>query len=133
MSFLHYFHAVISNHLSVKAKNMLNTGLTVYHVFFVFYLLLRRSISDHYLRSCGYVNCSRPQQKATGGLKPGISRPKVLDFTTAPVRSTCCNALYMKENIGILYLHQRDFSHQPLVWRGGNCSHTVADQMVHGG
>ena len=35
MSFLHYFHTAISNHLSVKVKNMscfiwlLNTGLTV--------------------------------------------------------------------------------------------------------
>ena len=26
-----------------------------------FDLLLRRSISDQYLRSCGYVTCSRPQ------------------------------------------------------------------------
>ena len=55
--------------------------------FFFFYLLLRRSISDHYLRSCGYVTCSRPQRTATGGLEPGTSRPKVLGFTTAPVRS----------------------------------------------
>ena len=53
-----------------------------------FYLLLRRSISDHYLRSCGYVTCSRPQRTATRGLEPGTSRPKVLGFTTAPVRST---------------------------------------------
>ena len=56
-------------------------------IFFFFYLLLRRSISDHYLRSCGYVTCSRPQRKATGGLEPGTSRPKVLRSTTAPVRS----------------------------------------------
>ena len=53
-----------------------------------FNLLLRRSISDHYLRSCGYVTCSRPQRTATGGLEPGTSRPKVQGFTTAPVRST---------------------------------------------
>ena len=56
--------------------------------FVFFYLLLRRSISDHYLRSCGYVTCSRPQRTATGGLEPGTSRPKVLGFTTASVRST---------------------------------------------
>ena len=54
-----------------------------------FYLLLRRSNSDHYLRSCGYVTCSRPQQTVTGGLEPGTSRPKVLVFNTAPVRSEC--------------------------------------------
>ena len=62
-------------------------------IFFFFYLLLRRSISDHYLRSCGYVTCSRPQRTATGGLKPGTSQPKVLGFTTAPVHSTN-SALY---------------------------------------
>ena len=60
---------------------------TLLYLFF-FYLLLRRSISDHYLRSCGYVTCSRPQRTATVGLEPGTSRPKVLRFTTAPVRST---------------------------------------------
>ena len=63
--------------------------LNLYTVFCdFFYLLLRRSISDHYLRSCGYVTCSRPQRTATGGLEPGTSRPKVLGFITAPVRST---------------------------------------------
>ena len=62
-------------------------NLFVFFWFFFFYLLLRRSISDHYLRSCGYVTCSRPQRTATGGLEPGTSRPKVLGFTTAPVRS----------------------------------------------
>ena len=55
-----------------------------------FYLLLRQSISDHYLRSCGYVTCSRPQRKATEGLEPGASRPKVLGFPTALVCSTVC-------------------------------------------
>ena len=54
----------------------------MFFFFFFFYLLLRQSISDHYLRSCGYVTCSRPQRTATGGLEPGISRPKVLGFTT---------------------------------------------------
>ena len=58
--------------------------------FLFFYLLLRRSISDHYLRSCGYVTCSRPQRTANGGLEPGTSRPKVLGFTTAPVRFNTC-------------------------------------------
>ena len=47
-----------------------------------FYLLLRRSISDHYLRSCGYVTCSRPQRTATRlRLEPGTSPPIVLGFT----------------------------------------------------
>ena len=55
---------------------------------FLFYFLLRRSISDHYLRSCGYVTCSRPQQTATGGLELRTSRPKVLGFTTVQVCST---------------------------------------------
>ena len=55
--------------------------------FFFFYLLLRQSISDHNLRSCGYVTSSRPQRTATGVLEPGTSRPKVLGFTTVPVRS----------------------------------------------
>ena len=59
-----------------------------YFFLFFFYLLLRRSISDHNLRSCGYVTCSRPQRTVTGGLEPGTSRPKVLGFTTALVRST---------------------------------------------
>ena len=54
----------------------------------VFFLLLRQSISDHYLRSCGYVICSRPQRTATGGLEPGTSWPKVLGLTTGPVRYT---------------------------------------------
>ena len=55
-----------------------------------FFLLVTETInfSDHYLRSCGYVTCSRPQRTATGGLEPGTSRPKVIGFTTAPVRST---------------------------------------------
>ena len=39
------------------------------------------------------MTCSRPQRTATGGLEPGTSRPKVLDFTTAPVHST-----YFKRN-----------------------------------
>ena len=34
------------------------------------------------------MTCSRPQRTATGGLEPGTSRPKVLGFSTAPVRST---------------------------------------------
>ena len=34
------------------------------------------------------MTCSRPQRTASGGLEPGTSRPKVLGFTTAPVRST---------------------------------------------
>ena len=63
-----------------------NNTINIY--IFFFYLLLRRSISDHYLRSCGYITCSRPQRTATGGLEPGTSRSKVLGFTTAPVRST---------------------------------------------
>ena len=66
----------------------ITNNLACFFFFFFFYLLLRRSISDHYLRSCGYVTFSRPQRTATGGLEPGTSRPKVLGFTTAPVRST---------------------------------------------
>ena len=54
----------------------------------VLYMLPRRSIFDLYLRSCGYVTCSRQQRTATGGLEPGTSRPKVIGFTTARVRST---------------------------------------------
>ena len=71
-------------------KEKMNTysNLKFYFFLFFFYMLLRRLISDHYLRSCGYVTCSRPQRTATGGLEPGTSRPKVLGFTTAPVRST---------------------------------------------
>ena len=52
----------------------------------IFHMLLRRSISDHYLRSCGYVTFSRPQRTATGGLEPGTSQPKVLGFTTVLFR-----------------------------------------------
>ena len=37
---------------------------------------------------CSVLTCSRPQRTATGGLEPGTSRPKVLGFTTAPIRST---------------------------------------------
>ena len=47
MSFLHYFHAAISNHLSEKPKyvRLINTGLTVYflssaktsHIYFAYY------------------------------------------------------------------------------------------------
>ena len=71
--------------------------------FFVlfFYLLLRRSIADHYLRSCGYVACSRPQQTANGGLKPGTSRPKVLGFTT------CRHAIAKTSNKGWQWLGVR--------------------------
>ena len=51
--------------------------------YFIFLLVTEtiNSISDHYLRSCGYVTCSWPQRRATGGLKPGTSWPKVLGFT----------------------------------------------------
>ena len=49
----------------------------------LFYLLLRQSISDHYLWSCGYVNYSRPHRRTTRlRLEPWPSRPKVLGFTT---------------------------------------------------
>ena len=54
--------------------------------FFFFYCLLSRSISDHYLRSCGNVTCSRPQRKA-----PRLrieSGTEVNHSTPAPVRST---------------------------------------------
>ena len=38
------------------------------------------------LRSCGNVNCSRPQQTATRLRRElGTSRPKVLSLTTVPV------------------------------------------------
>ena len=57
--------------------------MNIFMLFFI-YLFLRRS--NHYLRSCGYVTCSRPQRTATGGLEPGTSRPK--GFTAAPVHST---------------------------------------------
>ena len=69
--------------------------LLLFFSLFFFYLLLRRLISDHYLRSCGYVTCSRPQRTATGGLEPGTSWPKVLGFTTAPVRSTAYSLNFM--------------------------------------
>ena len=66
------------------------------HPIFFFYLLLRQSVSDHYLRSCGYVTCSRPRRTATRlRLEPGTSPPKVLGFTTAPVRSTHHMFIYL--------------------------------------
>ena len=68
------------------------------------YLLLRRSISDHYLRSCGYVTCSRSQRTATGGLEPGTSRPKVLGFTTAPVRQLFTFVLVLLVSTGIFHI-----------------------------
>ena len=73
-----------------------------------FYLLLRRSISDHYLRSSGYVTCSRPQRTATGGLEPGTSRPKFLGFTTAPVRSV----IEKCDQIAKFYFHTSCYTHQ---------------------
>ena len=52
----------------------------------LFYSSLRQSISDHYLRSCGNVTCSRPQQTATRlRLEPGTIRSEALGFTTMPV------------------------------------------------
>ena len=68
-----------------------------------FYLIPRRSFSDHYLRSCGYVTCSRPQRTATGGLEPGTSRPIVLGFTTAPVRSSLWQKRWDKLETGRTY------------------------------
>ena len=73
-------------HLLPRRKSLLKTlGKLTVHFFYLINFL--RSISDHYIRSCGYVTCSRPQRTATGGLEPGTSRPKVLGFTTASVRS----------------------------------------------
>ena len=62
-------------------------------LFFVLVTEQRRSFSDHYLRNCGNVTCSRPQQMATWlrlepGTWPGPLNPKFLGFVTAPVRST---------------------------------------------
>ena len=57
--------------------------------FFFFYCLLSRSISDHYLRSCGNVTCSRPQRKAPRlRIEPRTSGTGVNHSTPAPVRST---------------------------------------------
>ena len=56
--------------------------------FFFFYCLLSRSISDHYLRSCGNVTCSWPQRKALRlRIEPGTSGTGVNHSTPAPVRS----------------------------------------------
>ena len=44
-----------------------------------FYLLLRRSIADHYLRSCGYVTCSRPQRTANGDFAQGHNERRLGD------------------------------------------------------
>ena len=73
------------NPIPLALEDMQEHGICL---LFFFYLLLRQSIPYHSLSSCGYVTCSRPQQTATGGLEPGSSRPKVLSFTIAPVRST---------------------------------------------
>ena len=56
---------------------------------FVFYLLLRRSISDYRSMSYENVTCPRPPRTTTQlKFEPGTSRPKVLSFTTARVRYT---------------------------------------------
>ena len=72
--------------------------------FHIIILLLRRSISDHYLRSCGYVTCSKPKRTATGGFEPGTSRPKVLGFTTAPVCPTFESDFYSSRTSSLRFI-----------------------------
>ena len=82
--------------------NWPSTRSPCYPVFFFFFLfffncLLSRSISDHYLRSCGNVTCSRPQQKAPWlRIELGTSGTGVNHSTPAPVRSTSgCRIRFM--------------------------------------
>ena len=54
---------------------MFKPDILSFFFFSFFYLLLRQSISDHYLKICGNVTCSRTQRKATRfRLEPGTSR-----------------------------------------------------------
>ena len=61
----------------------------LFFFFFFFYCLLSRSISDHYLMSCGNMTCSRPQRKASRlRIEPGTSGTGVNHSTPTPDCST---------------------------------------------
>ena len=88
----------------LELKSMRTSALYIIYVPPFFYLLMRRSISDHNLRNCGYVTCSRPQRTATGGFEPRTPRPKVLSFTTAPVRSSSLCHRHLQRSLGFSFM-----------------------------
>ena len=82
--------------MKTKRKPVLREKKNLSPMELLFYLLLRRSISGQYLRSCGTVTCSKPQRTTTGLIfEPGTSRPKVQDFITAPVHYTSCIIFFL--------------------------------------
>ena len=93
--------SLLSFHCTARFAYIKQTGVFPPHClgktfffFFLFYCLLSRLTSDHYLRSCGNVTCSRPQQKAPRlRIEPATSGTGVNHSTPAPVRSTLVKAL----------------------------------------
>ena len=102
--------------------------LPYFFFFFFFYCLLSRSISDHYLRSCENVTCSRPQRKAPRlRIEPGTSGTGVNHSTTAPVRSIDLWQ-FLCLNISSPTPVRPDIATQWLFAR----VHTSADYLPHG-